>query len=64
MAEPSAAPVAPEDVREKGVTRRLLLACALFSVWFVGLLGGVALGGAIHLALVAAVAAFPWKAVR
>jgi uncharacterized RDD family membrane protein YckC len=45
-------------------TPRLLVACGLFSLWFVALLGGVAGGGTIHLVLAAALVVFPWSALR
>ncbi|MDX1642951.1 MAG: hypothetical protein R3244_01195 [Thermoanaerobaculia bacterium] len=40
---------------------RLLLAAALLSAWLVALLAGWSLGGGVHLALVVAVAVFPWR---
>lgn len=47
-----------------GVMLRLYLACALVSAWLVLLLVGIVFGGAVHLLLAAALAAFPWPAVR
>jgi prolipoprotein diacylglyceryltransferase len=46
------------------VHRRLFASLALFSVWFVTFLGGVALHGAIHLLLLAALLVFPWRSAR
>jgi len=44
-----------------GPNGRLLLASSLLSVWLLLVLVGWALGGAIHLLLVAALVAFPWR---
>jgi hypothetical protein len=41
---------------------RLAVSVALLAAWLVLLLAGIALGGAIHLLLVAALALFPWRA--
>ncbi len=43
---------------------RTFVAAGLVSGWLVMLLVGWSLGGAIHLALVAAVALFPWRELR
>lgn len=43
---------------------RLLLAAALLSAWLVLLFAGWALGGAVHLLLVATLAVFPWRELR
>lgn len=40
---------------------RLLLAAALLSSWLIFLFTGLALGGAVHLLLAAALAVFPWR---
>lgn len=40
---------------------RLLLSAALLSSWLILLFVGFALGGAIHLLLVAALVLFPWR---
>lgn len=45
-------------------TARAAVAVALLSAWLVLLMAGSSFGGAIHLALVAALAAFPWREVR
>lgn len=42
---------------------RLALACGLFSTWLVSLAGGVVLGGAIHLVLLAATLLVPWRTI-
>jgi hypothetical protein len=44
--------------------QRTLFAAVLISGWLVCLLVGWALGGAIHLALVGALLAFPWRQLR
>jgi hypothetical protein len=36
----------------------------LLSLWMAGLFAGFALGGAVHLLFAAALAVFPWRAVR
>jgi len=36
----------------------------LLSLWMGGLFSGVFLGGAVHLLFAAALAVFPWRAVR
>ena len=46
------------------LSQRTFLAAALVSTWLFSLLIGWALGGAIHLALVAALAIFPWRQLR
>jgi len=43
---------------------RLTLSVALLSAWLILLLSGVALGGGIHLLLVASLALFPWREAR
>lgn len=43
---------------------RLFAAATFFSMWLVLLLRGYAGGGAVHLFLAAALAAFPWAALR
>ena len=43
---------------------RLTLSVAALSAWLILLLSGFALGGAVHLLLVASLAAFPWRAGR
>jgi hypothetical protein len=43
---------------------RLVGAATLFSAWMVLLLLGAAGRGAVHLLLAAALALFPWRAVR
>lgn len=40
---------------------RLTLSVALLSGWLILLLSGVALGGAIHLLLLASLVLFPWR---
>lgn len=45
-------------------TLRAGAAIALVSGWMVALFAGVAGGGAIHLALAAALAVFPWRSLR
>jgi len=45
-------------------TLRACLALLLFSSWLALLFAGFAFGGGVHLLLVAAVALFPWKALR
>ena len=45
-------------------TVRAALALLLFSFWLALLFAGFALGGGVHLLLLAAVALFPWKAMR
>jgi hypothetical protein len=44
----------------RSATVRALLSLGLFSSWLALLFLGLALGGAIHLLLVAALALFPW----
>jgi hypothetical protein len=39
----------------------MLFALILFSAWLALLFSGVALGGAVHLLLVAALGLFPWR---
>ena len=41
---------------------RLTLSVVLLAAWLVLLMSGVALGGAIHLLLVASLVLFPWRA--
>lgn len=43
---------------------RALLAAALLSTWLVLLMLGRSLGGAVYLLLAAALAIFPWRAIR
>lgn len=43
-------------------TLRAAVALVLFSSWLALLFAGFALGGAIHLVLVAALVLFPWRA--
>lgn len=43
------------------VNTRTLLALALFSAWLALLFSGLALGGAVHLLLPAALGLFPWR---
>ena len=43
---------------------RLALSVALLAAWLVLLMSGVALGGAVHLLLVASLALFPWRERR
>ena len=45
-------------------TRRLAGVALALSAWLVLLFCGVALGGAIHLLLLVALAAFPWRELR
>jgi hypothetical protein len=45
----------------RGVSIRLVTATLLFSAWFVSLLLGFAFGGAVHLLLLGALIAFPWR---
>lgn len=40
---------------------RAILATGLLSTWLVLLLSGMALGGAVHLLLLAAVVTYPWR---
>ncbi len=44
--------------------QRTFAAAVLVSLWMVCLLSGWTLGGAVYLALVAAVAVFPWRELR
>ncbi len=44
--------------------RRLTLSVALLSGWLILLLSGVALGGAVHLLLLASLVLFPWREAR
>lgn len=44
--------------------QRTFLAAGLISGWLVSLLIGWTLGGAVHLALVAALVLFPWRELR
>ena len=43
---------------------RLLAAATALSAWLILLLVGWNLGGVVHLLLVAALVAFPWRSVR
>ena len=43
---------------------RLVLSVALLAAWLVLLMSGFALGGAIHLLLLASLALFPWREAR
>ncbi len=43
---------------------RLTLSTVLLSAWLILLLAGAALGGAVHLLLLASLTLFPWRAVR
>ena len=43
---------------------RLTLSVALLSAWLILLLSGFALGGAIHLLLLASLVLFPWREAR
>lgn len=43
---------------------RLTLSVATLSAWLILLLSGFALGGAIHLLLVASLILFPWREAR
>lgn len=43
---------------------RLALSVVLLSTWLVLLLSGFALGGAIHLMLLASLLLFPWRDAR
>ncbi len=43
---------------------RLTLSVALLSAWLILLLSGYALGGAIHLLLLASLVLFPWREAR
>lgn len=45
-------------------TRKMLLSVGLLSVWLVLLMLGHTFGGALYLLLIAALASFPWKALR
>jgi hypothetical protein len=45
-------------------TLRAALALVLVASWMVALFAGVAAGGAVHLALLAALAVFPWHVLR
>ncbi len=45
----------------RSVTLRTVLALILFSSWLALLFSGLALGGAVHLLLVAALGVFPWR---
>ena len=45
-------------------TLRAALSVGLLSAWLVLLMAGFAWGGAVHLLLVASLAAFPWRALR
>ena len=40
---------------------RAIAATGLLSTWLVLLLSGVALGGAVHLVLLAALVTYPWR---
>jgi hypothetical protein len=40
---------------------RMLFALVLFSLWLALLFSGFALGGAVHVLLVAALGLFPWR---
>ena len=40
---------------------RLAVSVVLLSAWLILLLSGVALGGAIHLLLLASLVLFPWR---
>ncbi len=41
--------------------KRLFASAACLSAWLILLFSGISLGGAIHLFLVLALVAFPWK---
>ena len=43
---------------------RLTFSVAALSAWLILLLSGFALGGAVHLLLVASLALFPWRQAR
>lgn len=43
---------------------RLTLSVGLLSAWLILLLSGFALGGAIHLLLLASLLLFPWREAR
>ena len=43
---------------------RLTLSVASLAAWLVLLMSGFALGGAIHLLLLASLALFPWREAR
>jgi hypothetical protein len=45
-------------------TRRLAGVALALSAWLLLLFSGVALGGAVHLLLLVALAAFPWRELR
>lgn len=45
-------------------TLRLAAVALALSAWLVLLFSGVALGGAVHLLLLVALAAFPWRELR
>ncbi|MGH9361538.1 MAG: lmo0937 family membrane protein [Thermoanaerobaculia bacterium] len=45
-------------------TLHAALAIGLVSGWMVALFTGFALGGAVHLVLLAALAVFPWRLLR
>ena len=42
---------------------RALLSCLLLSSWLMLLFSGLALGGAVHLLLLASLLVFPWRAL-
>lgn len=44
--------------------KRLVASAACLSAWLILLFSGVALGGAVHLLMIAALVVFPWRAVR
>ena len=45
-------------------TRKMLLSVGLLSLWLVLLMLGHTFGGAVYLLLIAALALFPWRALR
>ena len=45
----------------RGASLRLIVATALFVAWFLLLLLGYTLGGAVHLVLLGALGSFPWR---
>jgi hypothetical protein len=45
-------------------TARATIALGLVGLWMALLFAGLAAGGAVHLLLLAALAVFPWRALR
>jgi hypothetical protein len=45
-------------------TARATIALGLVGLWMALLFAGLAAGGAVHLLLLAAVAVFPWRALK